>query len=127
MRDDDRGSRRFFRTRLCLYIEFFRQESVGRSVFFDVCGSDLARESCIKGCNLHERRRVKNPHLLSTMTDSARCTYEHSRCQSLSPGQVQYLSLSSDTDAHSVNGSRKRFTADDTQTDCFIKKERVKA
>ena len=25
-------------------------------------------ESCIKGCNLHERRSVKNPHLLSTMT-----------------------------------------------------------
>ena len=53
-------SRRFFRTRLCLYIESFRQESVGRRVFFDFCGSfrDLARESCIKGCNLRERRSV---------------------------------------------------------------------
>ena len=47
------------------------------------------------------------PHLLSTMTDSATCRYEHSRFQSLSPDQVQYLFLSSDTDAHSVNGSKK--------------------
>ena len=52
----------FFRTRLCLYIELFGQESVGRTdEFFDVCGSfrDLARESCIKGCNLRERRSVE--------------------------------------------------------------------
>ena len=40
--------------------------------------------------------------------------------QSLSPDQVQYLSLSSDTDAHSVNGSRKRFTAYDTWSYYFL-------
>ena len=31
-----------------------------------------------------------------------------------------HLSLSSDTDAHSVNGSRKRFTANDTQSSHVI-------
>ena len=43
---------------VCARTELFRQESVGRRVFFDFCGSflDLARESCIKGCNLRERR-----------------------------------------------------------------------
>ena len=43
---------------VCARTELFRQESVGRRVFFDFCGSflDLVRESCIKGCNLRERR-----------------------------------------------------------------------
>ena len=34
--------------------------------------------------------------------------------------QVWYLSSSSDTDANSVNGSRKRFTAHDPQSYYFI-------
>ena len=42
------------------------------------------------------------------------------QCQSLSLDQVHHLSLSSDADAHSVNGSRKRFTAYDTQSYYFI-------
>ena len=75
---DDGESRRFLVTRLWLdtprCTELFRQESVGRRVFFDFCGTippRFAHESCIKGCNLRERRSVQNPHLLSTMTDSA--------------------------------------------------------
>ena len=49
------------------------------------------------------------------------CTYIHSCLKSFSPAQVYYQSLSSDTDAHSVNGcSRKRFTAYDTQSYYFI-------
>ena len=50
--------------------------------------------------------------------DNARCTYIHSCFQSLGLDHVQYLSLS-DTDAHSVNGSRKRFTAFHTQSNYF--------
>ena len=37
---------------------------------------------------LHCTMRVKSPHLLSTTTDSAQCTYIHSCYQSLSPHQV---------------------------------------
>ena len=39
-------------------------------------------------CYFGSMRTCLNPHLMSSMTDSARCTYEHSRFQSLSPDQV---------------------------------------
>ena len=49
MRYNDRESRLLFRTRLWLYtlrcIEMFRQESVGRRVFYDFCGS--FRDLCV--------------------------------------------------------------------------------
>ena len=44
----------------------------------------------------------------------------HSCLQSLILDQLWYLSLTSDTDAHSAIGSRKRFTACDTQSYYFI-------
>ena len=46
--------------------------------------------------------------------DIARCTCIHSCPKSLSLDQMLYPSLTSDTDADSVNGSRKRFAAYDT-------------
>ena len=44
----------------------------------------------LKNLGFFEQNEVKckNPHLLSTMTDSAQCTHEHSRFQSLSPDEV---------------------------------------
>ena len=63
--------RRYQDQPMCARTELFRQESVGRRVFFDFVdpslnpvsllnvSSALAHESCIKGCNLRERRSVK--------------------------------------------------------------------
>ena len=64
--------------------------------------------------------RCQGCHMLSTMTRQSARWCIHTQSCSLSPDQVMYLSLSSDTDAHSVNGSRKRFTAYDTQSFYFI-------
>ena len=76
-----------------------------------------------QSCHPRERRSVKKPHLLSTMTDSARCAYIHSCLQSLSPEQVQYLTLMRTL---RMNGSRKRSTAYDTYSYYFINPATVK-
>ena len=109
---------------VCVRTELFRQESVGRRVFFDFCGSfrDLARDSCIKACNLRERRSVKIHTCFRQWHDSARCTYEHTRFQSISPDQVWYLFLPSLMRTLRLHGSRKRFTAYDTESYHFITK-----
>ena len=75
---------------VCARTELFRQESVGRRIFFDFCGSfrDLARESCIKGCNLRVRESVKIHTCCRQGHDSARCPCDHSGFQSISPDQV---------------------------------------
>ena len=46
--------------------------------------------------------------------DNSHNVHTNTVALSLTPDQVWYLTLSSDTDVHSVNGSRKRFTAYDT-------------
>ena len=99
MRDCDRESRSFFRTRLWLdtprCIELFGQETDSRRAF-SVCG--VLHQSC----NLRERGEV----LKSTLVVDNDTTV-HDVHRNISPDQMLYLSLSSDTDGHSVNGSRK--------------------
>ena len=126
MREDDKESRRFFRTRLWLdtlrCIELFGQETVSRRAFSVQWILPLLLTSLASNGAVHVRGGV----IKSTLVFDTRCTYEHSRFQSLSPDQVQYLSLSSDTDAHSVNGSRNRFMSYDTQSFSFISSARMK-
>ena len=91
--------------RLRLYIELF-----------EFCGSfrDSAHDFCIKGAN-HATGGVLKSTLVVDNHSFHACTVAFST-QSWPP-----VSLITDTDAHSVNGSRKRFTAQcDTQSYSFI-------
>ena len=79
--DDGDGADAFFRTRLCLYIELFGQESVGRTdefcVWFLWILPRLTRESSIKRYNLRERKSVKIHACCQQWRVHARCAFLH--------------------------------------------------
>ena len=94
MRDDDRESGRFFRTRLCLYIELFRQESVSRRAFSLLWILPLLLKSLALKVHFAGEEEFQNPHSLSIMTDSAHNV--HTNTVAFSPSVLIKCSICSD-------------------------------